>query len=93
MTIIGEAGVPAGAVFDTVELMSEPSLAERGIMQTIEHPTSGKVKMPAWPVRFDGRPSRVKPSPLLGQHNAEVLGAWLGMSAQDIDALKQEGIV
>ena len=40
-------------------------------MQTIEHPTTGKVKMPAWPVRFDGQPAKVKPSPLLGQHNAE----------------------
>ena len=56
MKLIGAAGVPAGAVFDTVELMDEPSLAERGIMQTIDHPTTGKVKMPAWPVRFDGRP-------------------------------------
>ena len=80
MKLIGAAGVPAGAVFDTVELMNEPSLVERGIMQTIEHPTTGKVKMPAWPVRFDGQPAKVKPSPLLGQHNAEVLGQWLGMA-------------
>jgi crotonobetainyl-CoA:carnitine CoA-transferase CaiB-like acyl-CoA transferase len=49
--------------------------------------------MPAWPVRFDGRPAKVKPSPLLGQHSAEVLSGWLGMSAQDVDALRQEGIV
>ena len=93
MKLIGEAGVPAGAVFDTVELMADPSLAERGIMQTIDHPTTGKVKMPAWPVRFDGRPAKVKPSPLLGQHNAEVLGGWLGMGAQEVDALKAEGII
>src|SRR5207237_6623188 len=79
MKSIGEAGVPAGAVFDTLELMNDPSLAERGIMQTIEHPTTGKVKMPAWPVRFDGTPPKVKPSPLLGQHSAEVLGGWLGL--------------
>jgi len=93
MKLIGEAGVPAGAVFDTAELMSDPSLAERGIMQTIEHPTTGKVKMPAWPVRFDGRPAQVKPSPLLGQHNADVLSGWLGLSPQELDALKQEGIL
>jgi crotonobetainyl-CoA:carnitine CoA-transferase CaiB-like acyl-CoA transferase len=49
--------------------------------------------MPAWPVRFDGAPPKVKPSPLLGQHSADVLGGWLGMSAQDVDALKQEGII
>jgi crotonobetainyl-CoA:carnitine CoA-transferase CaiB-like acyl-CoA transferase len=93
MKLIGEAGVPAGAVFDTVELMNDPSLAERGIMQTIEHPTTGKIKMPAWPVRFDGSPAKVKPSPLLGQHSAEVLQSWLGMSAGEIDGLKQDGIL
>jgi formyl-CoA transferase len=93
MTIIGAAGVPAGAVFDTIELMNDPSLAERGIMQTIQHPTTGTLKMPAWPVRFDGTPARVKPSPLLGQHNAAVLGSWLGLSAQEVEALHQEGIV
>jgi formyl-CoA transferase len=93
MQIIGAAGVPAGAVFDTVELMNDPSLAERGIMQTVQHPTTGAVKMPAWPVRFDGTPPRVRPSPLLGQHSAEVLSGWLGMSPQEIEALHREGIV
>src|ERR1700726_2697569 len=92
MKIIGGAGVPAGAVFDTLELMNDPSLAERGIMQTIEHPTTGKVKMPAWPVRFDGTPPKVKPSPLLGQHNADVLSGWLGIAASEVEALRAEGI-
>jgi crotonobetainyl-CoA:carnitine CoA-transferase CaiB-like acyl-CoA transferase len=80
-------------VFDTLELMNDPSLAQRGIMQTIEHPTTGPVKMPAWPVRFDGAAPRVKPSPLLGQHNAEVLRGWLGIGAAEVEALRAEGIV
>jgi crotonobetainyl-CoA:carnitine CoA-transferase CaiB-like acyl-CoA transferase len=93
MRLIGAAGVPAGAVFDTVELMSDASLAERGIMQTIDHPTTGKIKMPAWPVRFDGSPAKVKPSPLLGQHNADVLTNWLGLNAAEVDGLKADGIL
>jgi len=93
MKIIGEAGVPAGAVFDTLELLNDPSLAERGIMQKIEHPTTGKLTVPAWPVRFDGAPPKVKPSPLLGQHNAEVLGGWLGIGAPEVEALRTEGII
>jgi formyl-CoA transferase len=93
MRIIGAAGVPAGAVFDTAELMADESLAERGIMQTIDHPTTGKVKMPAWPVRFDGAPPRVKPSPVLGGNTSEVLSSWLGMSQSEIDGLKADNIV
>jgi len=93
MKLFGAAGVPAGAVFDTLELLNDPSFAERGIMQTIDHPTTGKVKIPSWPVRFDGAPVQVKPSPLLGEHVDDVLGAWLGMGAKQIATLREEGIV
>jgi len=92
MRIIGAAGVPAGAVLDTMELTNEPSFTERGILQTMEHP-SGPFKMPCWPVRFDGRPPKLAPAPLLGQHNAQVFGDWLGMSAGDVDALRNEGVI
>ena len=93
MKLIGAAGVPAGAVFDTLELQNDPSLAERGIMQTVDHPTTGKVKMPAWPVRFDGAPPKLKPSPTLGQHVDDVLGSWLGFDAKSLATLRKEGIV
>jgi len=92
MRIIGGAGVPAGAVLDTMELMNEPSFTERGILQTAQHPT-GPFKMPSWPVRFDGRPPKLEPAPLLGQHNAQVLGDWLGMSTGDVAALGREGVI
>jgi formyl-CoA transferase len=92
MKLIGAAVVPAGAVFDTLELMNDPSLSKRGIMQTIEHPTTGEVKMPTWPVRFDGQPAKVKPSPVLGEHISNVLSSWLGMDDKQISALRDEGI-
>jgi crotonobetainyl-CoA:carnitine CoA-transferase CaiB-like acyl-CoA transferase len=91
--LIGAAGVPAGAVFDTLERLNDPSLAERGIIQTVEHPTTGKVKIPAWPVRFDGQLTKVKPSPMLGEHVDNVLSSWLGMDGKGIAALREEGIV
>ena len=62
-------------------------------MQKIEHPTTGKLTVPAWPVRFDGAPPKVEPSPLLGQHSAEVLEEWLGIGASEVEALRTEGIV
>jgi len=93
MRLFGAAGVPAGAVFDTLELMNDASFLERGIMQTVAHPTTGEVRMPAWPVRFDGAPPKLQPSPRLGQHVEDVLGSWLGIPAKEIAALRQEGIV
>jgi len=58
----------------------------------MEHP-NGKFKMPTWPVRVDGKPARLAPSPLLGEHSAEVLGDWLGIAEGDIAALKSEGVL
>jgi crotonobetainyl-CoA:carnitine CoA-transferase CaiB-like acyl-CoA transferase len=92
MAILGKAGIPAGAVMDTGDLLAEKSFEERGIIQTQHHP-NGDFRMPTFPVRFDGAPPAIKPSPLLGQHNDDVFGEWLDMSAGDIDRLKRDGVV
>jgi formyl-CoA transferase len=92
MRLIGAAGVPAGAVLDTMELINEPSFEQRGILQVMDHP-SGPFKMPSWPVRFDGTPPKLEPAPLLGQHSAAVFGEWLGMSRGDVEALRKEGVI
>jgi formyl-CoA transferase len=93
MNLIGAAGIPAGAVLDTKELVEDPNFEERGILQTIEHPRSGTFKMPAWPVRHDGKPPEVKPSPLLGANTDEVLQSWLGMSERDVEVLRSSKVV
>ena len=92
MRLVGAAGVPAGAVLDTGELLGEPSFETRGIMQTMQHPR-GPLKMPTFPVRFDGAPPRVTPAPLLGEHNTTVLSDWLGMKADEVEALKRDGVL
>jgi len=92
MRLVGAAGVPAGAVLDTGDLLAEPSFAERGIIQTMRHP-NGELRMPAFPVRFDGTPAPVEPSPLLGEHTTQVFGDWLGMSAGDVAGLRDDGVV
>jgi formyl-CoA transferase len=93
MRILGEAGVPAGAVLDTDELQNDASLEDRGIMQVMEHPVCGPFKMPTWPVRHDGKTPTVSPAPLLGEHTSEVLGSWLGLSANEVDALRADKAV
>jgi len=92
MEILGGAGIPAGAVFDTADLLAEKSFEERGIIQTQKHP-SGTLRMPTFPVRFDGKPPEIKPAPLLGEHNGEVFRSWLGLAAGDVTGLKDEGVI
>ncbi len=92
MRMIGEAGIPAGAVLDTVELNdSDPSFEERGVMQTMSHPIHHPFKMPAWPVRVDGKASRLKSSPVLGEHTGKIMSDWLDLNEAAVAALKEEG--
>jgi crotonobetainyl-CoA:carnitine CoA-transferase CaiB-like acyl-CoA transferase len=93
MEIIGAAGVPAGAVLDTMELYNDPTFEKRNIMQTIQHPTVGAFKMVGWPVRFSGNPPPVKPAPLLGANTEEVLTHWLGLDKDAVGGLKDGGVV
>ena len=93
MRILGEAGVPVGALFDTMELENDESFEKRGIIQKIVHPMLGELKILAWPVRIDGRPPIVEAAPTLGQHTGEVLKQWLGMDLAEIGKLKQDGII
>jgi crotonobetainyl-CoA:carnitine CoA-transferase CaiB-like acyl-CoA transferase len=75
-----------------MELTSERSFRERGILQTMTH-GERTMTMPTWPVRSDGIPTAVKSAPLLGEHTAEVLADWLGLDAAAVAGLRQDGIV
>ncbi len=93
MRVLGDAGVPCGKVLDTVELLNDPHMKERGMIVTINHPTRGEFTMPGCPVKLEDSPVEVKPAPLHGQHTNEVLAEVLGMSAQQCEALRGEGVI
>jgi formyl-CoA transferase len=93
MRLIGSAGIPAGAVLDTKELVEDQSFYDRGVMQVMDHPVIKGYQMPTWPVRHDGAPPTVKASPLLGEHSAQVLESWLGLDKRAIEGLVQERVI
>ena len=93
METISSAGVPCSAVYDTVELSENPNFEERGIFQTMHHPTRGEFKMPAWPVKMSGNDVPMSAAPLLGEHSGEVLTEWLEMSDEEIALMRDQGTI
>jgi len=93
MQALGEAGVPCGAVLDSGDVLANEHLKTRGMITTIEHPTRGTFTMPGCAVQLSDSPVEVQPAPLLGQHNTEVYGALLGMTATDLARFKEEGVI
>jgi formyl-CoA transferase len=93
MRILGEAGVPCGAVLDSGDILANEHLKARGMIRTIEHPTRGSFTMPGCAVQLADSPVDVRPSPLLGEHNSEIFGELLGLSAIELAGLKEDEII
>jgi formyl-CoA transferase len=82
MKALGAAGVPAGALRSTTEVLNDPDLKERGVFVDVADPVRGTVTIPAYPVRMSRSPAIVNAPPLPGEHTAEVLRDWLGETAE-----------
>jgi crotonobetainyl-CoA:carnitine CoA-transferase CaiB-like acyl-CoA transferase len=88
------AHVPCAPVRTAPEVMHDKHMHERGMLEEIDHPELGRIIVPTTPLRLHGVPKRpTMPSPTPGQHNAEIYGDWLGLSAAEVTALKEEGVI
>lgn len=88
------AGIAASPVLSASEQWAHPYFLTRRIRQRIEHPLSGPEDLYAAPWRMSvSRPVIRSSAPLLGQHNAEVLGGLLGMGDDEIAALVEAGVI
>jgi len=61
----------------TREALQEPQLHARNMIVTVEDADIGKLEMPGRPVKFAGQQEEaLRPAPGLGEHNAEIFGAF-----------------
>src|SRR5581483_3805621 len=92
--ILAGADITCGIVQEVPEVLQDAHLRARGTLQEIAHPAVGTVTVIGSPIRFDEEPPVVDaPSPTLGQHNDLIYGKLLGLSAREIAALKEEGVI
>jgi crotonobetainyl-CoA:carnitine CoA-transferase CaiB-like acyl-CoA transferase len=69
-------------------------LAARAYFVEIDHPAAGRLVYPGAPYRHAATPWRVgRPAPTVGQHNDEVYGDELGLSADRRRALQEDGVI
>ena len=85
--------IPCGPILSTRELIEDESLAANEMVVTVDHPERGPFKTVGCPLKLSDSPVEVRRSPLLGEHNDEIYGEVLGMSADEIAALKSNGVI
>ncbi len=92
--LFDQAGIPCGPINTFDRVFEDAQVRHLGIVQEVEHPHYGKVKVVGPPATFsESRIGIQSPPPLLGEHNREVLTSLLGYSEEQVKRLSEEGVI
>jgi crotonobetainyl-CoA:carnitine CoA-transferase CaiB-like acyl-CoA transferase len=84
--------VPVGPIYSVEDMMQDPHYQARGMFETVE--INGEpLKIPAIMPKLSKTPGRTDwPGAKIGAHNQEILGELLGLSADELTQLSQDGV-
>jgi crotonobetainyl-CoA:carnitine CoA-transferase CaiB-like acyl-CoA transferase len=88
--------VPCAPVRTAMEVMSDPALFERGVLQQLEHPRMGAIDAIAGGIPIQMSDATVgldRPAVDLGADNAEIYGQLLGLEVEELARLKADGVI
>jgi succinate--hydroxymethylglutarate CoA-transferase len=92
--LLKAAGVPCGRINSVKQAFDDPHTAARAMIETVEHPAAGALRLIGTPFKFGGTPTSVRRAPpLLGQHTEEVLRDELGLDGARIAELRGAGVI
>jgi len=94
MAALDAAGVPAGAVRDLHEVLTDEQLLARRMVESVIHPVAGEIRLLGVPVKLSETPGDIRtPPPTLGEHTDGVLTKDLGLSTARVAELRQAGVI
>lgn len=89
-----EAEAVAGPVYDVPRILADPQFQARGDIVTVKDSELGEIPMPGVIPKFSRTPGRVAHAgPRLGEHNEVIYGGLLGLGADALAKLAQEGVI
>ncbi len=91
MERLAAADVPASAVMDTVDIFHDKHLVERGFIKEVEHDERGPIRLLGQPIRLSESQVEIEAAAPLGKHTGDVVAADLGLSDEELQALRESG--
>jgi crotonobetainyl-CoA:carnitine CoA-transferase CaiB-like acyl-CoA transferase len=86
--------VPFGVAYSVADIFADPHVAARGDIVSVDDPVIGAVRMQGAYPRFSRTPGEIaRGAPRLGEHNEEVYGGLLGLSATERSELARQGVI
>ncbi|WP_370963218.1 formyl-CoA transferase [Amycolatopsis sp. cg9] len=92
MEKLNACNIPCGPILSTKELIEDGTLAELGSVVEVAHPERGAFKTVGCPLKLSDSPVEIERSPLLGEHNDEVLGE-LGYGEAELEKFRAAGVI
>ena len=87
-------GLPCAPIMETPEALENPHFRERNYFVDLMHPDAGSLTYTGMPFRLsDAVAAPNTPAPRLGQHNAEIYGNLLNITAAELAQLRAKGVV
>jgi CoA:oxalate CoA-transferase len=96
LKILRDKKIACDPVLEVQEVLEDPQLKSRGMIQELMHPSSAGtgLKAAGFPIRFTEFPAGYsEPAPFLGQHNQEIYTELLNFSQEEMEQLQKEGII
>ncbi|HEX3246582.1 MAG TPA: CoA transferase [Chloroflexota bacterium] len=92
--MLDAAEVPTSPIYSIQDAFEDPQYQARATLQQVDDPVIGPVMMPSPVPRLSLTPTAVqRPAPAVGEHNEEIYGGLLGVSAEDLEGLRAEGVI
>ena len=85
--------VPCGPVLDSADLFDDDHLRARDMIVEVPHPRRGSFKTVGSPLKLSDSEVDITSSPLLGEHTAEVLEQVMGYGQDEVERLRQDGVI
>ena len=86
--------VPCSVMNTVDQLLTDPQVKAREMINFIDYPNLGEVPVPGIPIKLSLTPGSIKtPAPQVGEHNEEIYCGLLGFSPEKVLTLKQKEII
>lgn len=92
--LMDQHGVPAGRIYTAKEMLTDPHFAAREAIVEVPDEKFGRIKMQNVFPKLSETPGGVDwTGPELGEHNHDIFGGLLALSADEIAALQEQGVI